>query len=93
MNWSRGLWRAWVLFSALWIVGVGLHYWWWLQTTTWHFSQPDITRVPKAEFDAIVGQVRWIQQQHVGAAIAAPLAVLVIGAGVLWVVRGFRPED
>ena len=92
MNWSRGLQRAWVLFTALWIAGVAVHYWWWLQTTAWHFSQSDITKVPKAALDAVVDQVQWIQWQHVGAAVVVPVVVLVVGRGVVWVVRGFSRQ-
>jgi hypothetical protein len=48
MNWRVGLLRAWVFFSALWLVAIaslGAHDWY---TDVWEIVPPKITRTPTA---------------------------------------------
>ena len=78
MNWSRGLFRLWVLFAALWVAGCGLY-------SIAYFSSPFWV-------SADVGRALLLTQitAFVGMAVIPPAMLFAIGFALLWAARGFR---
>ena len=84
MNWTRGLFRAWLVLSALWLVGCiwALDYSCFLGAEgrpwcRWWVVSP-------------LSQSTYVHRLLVG--LAPPIGVLLIGFAVLWIGRGFRSK-
>jgi hypothetical protein len=100
MNWRRGAWRTWLALTVVWIALVGGTLW-----VQWDVETPKITlssdELPAGSLDP----KQWTDEQLSTAerllywklaeiwapwAIVPPIALLVAGMAVAWVVRGFR---
>ncbi len=105
MNWRRGLFRAWVLFSAVWVTGAAA-----LTYLHWHYdpvtatalydpwSQFSDTAKPNDWVDAVGNPARplpllprWGWTILVGF-LVPPLA-FVAGIAALWIGRGFKDNQ
>jgi len=88
MNWRRGLFRLWIIFSIIWIGYAG-----------WDFSE-SCTRNASGELYCPTGYSDWIQQlQYFGLAAYArlalrlfgvPMVLLIVGLAAWWIMIGFR---
>lgn len=89
MNWSRGLFRCWLLAALTWIGLTALVYYSG-GDPVFHFSNSDITKVPTSEFLAAHNSILMRQLTYVGVGLGVPLALLLLGAATLWAARGFK---
>jgi hypothetical protein len=78
MNWRRGLFRLWVIVSVVWAtLAVYTKY----VDCSWYGPQVlCFDDLLPYQFD---DRVAWI--------VGPPLAVLLIGLGIVWCIQGFRP--
>jgi hypothetical protein len=79
MNWRVGLLRIWVVGTAIWI---GL-----VVTLSWIDYQSGLWSI------TVDGVLYWAQNvlpDRWGVIFLPPLAVLAVGAALLWALRGFR---
>jgi hypothetical protein len=84
MNWSRGLFRGWVVVSVLWLATVGAAFAAaWIEAASWDAVAPRVVAETAAERrDRLMG---WA-----ALALAPPAALLALGLVGAWVARGFR---
>jgi hypothetical protein len=104
MNWSRGLFRLWLVASILWVALVAAISW---QDVRGYFelrsaaqrlgpsaTDPSTTtEIARAEL-MVLRQLdaKWSSVVFaVGTGAGVPVVIFLIGAGVLWAFRGFRP--
>lgn len=99
MNWRRGVFRAWAVGSAIWIVAIGIAGFW-----SWYNDpyRPERERCaennPMTNFgcnDPIVPSelnppVPWPTWAYVLLALGVPLGALGLGYGVRWTLAGLR---
>lgn len=98
MNWKRGLFRAWIVLTALWLTG-------WLAFAWLDPGIPSLMRdceearehTLKALGDAAVAQcVRtWEEKrtEFLRNALVPPILLLIVGVLAHWIVRGFRTQQ
>jgi hypothetical protein len=100
MNWKRGLLRTWVLGSLLWLAGWLIYVW----QSCYTQEIPASLGGGRAKFCHTSLLSDWDSQPqyfgfsdyvHIVATGIAPIACLVIGYGIWWVVQGFgnRPPS
>lgn len=86
MNWTRGLIRLWLLGSIAWAYLVGVDEW---DRASWLCRQTIAidggAQCGSLQFGAVLAAAVF--------AVATSLAVFIIGAGVVWVMRGFLREE
>jgi hypothetical protein len=89
MNTRRGLLRLWLVLSILWLAAVSIH----AYSEGYPPPPPGSILVPRpgdlGEVE-VWGRAVLIDEQLVAWAFGPPLAVLIIGAALAWVVAGFR---
>jgi hypothetical protein len=94
MQIGRGLFRLWVVASVLWVLVVGVMTWqtWPAQTDffdAFKSTPPDTDTPPWAKPDP-GARDELISASYI--AVAPPVAALILGMSLLWVVRGFRSK-
>ena len=83
MNWQRGLLRLWLVLSVVWIVFVG-----WATNVKCAFGPVSVSwGCHGYGRDPYAWESAWPILVEV---FGIPLAVLVIGAGLVWAMRGFK---
>jgi hypothetical protein len=77
MNWRKGLVRLWIAVSLLWIIFFSIH------RLSDSINLPTFAEPPQQGQDTT---------QFVALVIGPPVAMLVFGFGIWWIVDGFRDE-
>jgi hypothetical protein len=98
MNWTRGLFRLWLVLSVLWIGGVAAMTWQALPAGTFIDANPPPPgyEIEKPRADLPVAP--WIEAGRAEVRAAALVAFippgffLLLGAALIWAGRGFRAE-
>jgi hypothetical protein len=101
MQLTRGLFRLWVVAAVIWVISAGTMTW-----QTWpqaefvnpYDAPPWVDYSDDAAKAAFFDAQRLAQRRDAllkGAAISItpPVIVLLLGMSMIWVVRGFRPEQ
>ena len=86
MNRSRGLLRAWIVFTAIWVVAVTIAYF----VLTEPPSDLGATEVPGQRLLTILWAHRLYQLQFVEFGIGVPLAILMLGVIGRWISKGLK---
>ena len=85
MNWTRGLWRLWLVASIAYAALAGFFAW----RAMWD------ARLARNPFADLIpnNPITWDEGGQIALIVCLPpLLVLVLGYGAAWVVRGFRGE-
>lgn len=81
MNWSRGFFRLWAVFSALWFAGFMI-----AMVIEWPKDAADLSDLERANRVTIFQHV----EAFILGATIPPVAILIVGGAVGWAVSGFR---
>lgn len=97
MNWTRGLFRVWVIASVVWVGG-------WTAYVLTTCNRVHVPGSPEGTLTKVcyTGLSGWQSQvpsftfadyaSLVATGLGIPLIVLGLGAGVAWIAKGFRPN-
>lgn len=88
MNWNRGLFRTWVVLSAIWVVYVAGDAWVdWQAQHTFDSSTARPLSAGEAKVDTNSSFSFWGYAQN---ALEPPVCLLLVGLAGIWVTRGFK---
>jgi hypothetical protein len=101
VRWARGLVRAWIVLAALWLIGAGVYAYKDPSIPALLHSCTELrgfvveeTGKPLGDADVAQCEEVWRGKRLTLFAWALwPLALLVVGFSLAWVIRGFRPEN
>lgn len=96
VNWRRGLWRAWIVLSIIWVslvvVVVGVAFGWWVDSTGFGYTDLVVSGSNSPPDDLVspdnvrIGRVLLV-------AVVPPLLLLMSGAATFWIISGFRSGE
>lgn len=99
INWKRGLFRAWLTFGICWVVFAG-----WIQVSTppaFDPSAPYYEILPSGGTGPLIRPPGYGPTTHeafrliqaVLFVVGPPMALLLVGFVISWIIRGFRTEN